>query len=105
MEPVDWKTYVDQRITDLEKLITQSVHAQERAISAALVQQEKAVDKALRAQETVNATQNEFRGAMKDREADFIPRKEIHAMIGTAFAFIMAAIAVITFLWNQSPKK
>ncbi len=76
-EQVNLKEYVDQRFAE-----------QEKATLVALQAAEKAVDKAEAAAERWRNNANEWRGAMGDRERDFLTRKEFYAIVGTATAVI-----------------
>ncbi len=58
------------------------------AIQAALAAAEKAVLKKEEEVERWRANANEWRGAMSDRERDFLTRREFYVMIGTAIAAI-----------------
>jgi hypothetical protein len=70
------KEYVDQRFAASEVAVTTALFAAEKAVTAALVAAEKAVTKAELSQEKVNATQNEFRGTLRDQAAELMPRAE-----------------------------
>lgn len=65
----------------------------DKAIKIALDAQEKAAvvnkDEVQRWRDSAN----EWRGAMNDRERDFLTRKEFYTMIATAVAVIGAALA------------
>lgn len=65
----------------------------DKAISAALAAQEKAAivnkDEVQRWRDSAN----EWRGAMSDRERDFLTRKEFYTMIATAIAILGALYA------------
>lgn len=60
----------------------------DKALSAALASAEKAVLKKEEEVEKWRQNANEWRGAMSDRERDFLTRKEFYAMIGTAILVI-----------------
>lgn len=70
MDQISLKEHIDQRFVDSEK-----------ALNIALTATQRASDLALDAQKGVNATQNEFRGALKDQAGNFITRKEMEAII------------------------
>jgi hypothetical protein len=76
-ESVTLKEYYDAILSEKDK-----------AISAALAAQEKAAivnkDEVQRWRDSAN----EWRGAMSDRERDFLTRKEFYAIIGTAISMI-----------------
>jgi hypothetical protein len=72
-----FKTYIDQRLTDLSMQLRERYEAQqtgvtaalaaaEKAVNAALIAAEKAVDKAEGAQQLRNEAQNEFRKSLSD---------------------------------------
>lgn len=60
----------------------------DKALSAALASAEKAVLKKEEEVERWRANANEWRGAMSDRERDFLTRRELYAIIVTAVAVI-----------------
>lgn len=71
------KEYVDRRFEE-----------QEKAVKAALASAETAVNKAEVSAERWRNNANEWRGAMADRERDFLSRKEFYSIIGTAVGVI-----------------
>jgi hypothetical protein len=95
-EEVSLKTYVDQRFKDLNSSVDQRFTDQDLSTKTALASAEKAVDKAEASGEKWRENANEWRGAMQDRERNFLTRKEFYAIIGTA-------IAVIGFLVFLAP--
>ena len=70
------KEYVDQRFAASEVAVATALSSAEKAVTAALTAAEKAVAKAELSQEKVNATQNEFRGTLRDQAANLMPRAE-----------------------------
>lgn len=60
----------------------------DKALSAALASAEKAVLKKEEEVERWRANANEWRGAMSDRERDFLTRKEFYAIITTAVVVV-----------------
>jgi len=82
-EMISLRDYVDQRFDD-----------QSRAVDAALVSAEKAVDKAELENRRWREAANEWRGAMTDRERDFLSRKEFYAIISTAVVVLAFAFGV-----------
>jgi hypothetical protein len=74
---VSLKEYVDQRFLD-----------QETAVKAALTSAEKAVKISEDNNQNWRSNANEWRGAMSDRERDFLTRKEFYAIVGTAVSII-----------------
>lgn len=54
----------------------------DKALNAALISAEKAVLKKEEEVERWRSNANEWRGAMSDRERDFLTRKEFYAIIG-----------------------
>lgn len=83
MTDVSLKEYVDQRFDD-----------QEKAVQAALASAEKAVDKAERQGERWRESANEWRGAMTDRERDFLSRKEFYSVVVTAVAVVSLVVTL-----------
>jgi hypothetical protein len=77
--------YVTQREID------QRFAAHDRAVQAALASAKEAVDKAETNAEKWRNSANEWRGAMGDRERDFLTRREFYVMIVTACAVITLA--------------
>lgn len=67
---------LDQLRSADQLAVTAALSAAEKAVAAALVASEKAVNKAEAAQGQVNATQNEFRGTLRDQAETFLPRAE-----------------------------
>lgn len=82
MAGLSLKDYVDKRFEESEK-----------AVQAALASAEKAVNKAEATGEKWRDNANEWRGAMSDRERDFLTRKEFYSIVGTAVAIIGLALA------------
>lgn len=81
------REYLLRVVSDLSSKQQQLADAQDKAVQAALVAQEKAVQAALAAADKAvakaeegsarwQASANEWRGAMNDRERNFIPRLE-----------------------------
>ncbi len=81
------REYLLRVVADLATRQTQLAEAQDKAVQAALVAQEKAVQAALAAADKAvtkaeegasdwRKSANEWRGAMSDRERDFISRNE-----------------------------
>jgi len=87
-ETVDLREYVDRRFEDQVTAVQAALVAADKAVSAALIAQEKAVLKKEEEVERWRAAANEWRGAMSDRERDFLGRKEFYSIIGTAVAVI-----------------
>lgn len=83
MRGVPLKVYVDKRFEESEK-----------AIQAALAAAEKAVNKAETNGEKWRDNANEWRGAMGDRERDFMTRKEFYSIVGTA-AIVFGVITAV----------
>ena len=78
-DTVSLKEYVDRRFDDSTSSVQAALTSAKEAVAAALAASEKAVDKAETAQSKVNATQNEFRGTLKDQAATLMPIKEAEA--------------------------
>ena len=72
---------VSAALAAAEKAVTAAFVASEKAVTAALSASEKAVEKAETAQLRVNATQNEFRGTLKDQAAELMPRAETALLV------------------------
>jgi len=60
------------------------------AVGAALVAADRATTKAEDSQGRVNATQNEFRGQLKDQAGTFITRTELYAALVAVTALVTA---------------
>jgi hypothetical protein len=82
MSDITLKEYVDQRFD-----------GQDKAVRAALEAAEKAVSKAEANAREWQKGANEWRGAMTDRERDFLTRREFYAMLATGVAVVGAIIA------------
>lgn len=64
--------FIEQRFMDQEKAVAAALAAQEKAVAAALAAAALAVDKAEENAEKWRNASNEWRGAMTDRERDFM---------------------------------
>ena len=84
MSDIPIREYVDNRFLE-----------QEKAVQAALAAAEKAVLKKEEEVERWRQNANEWRGAMSDRERDFLTRKEFYSIIGTAVGVIGLSLAFI----------
>lgn len=78
-EGVSLKEYVDRRFEEQDKAVQAALASAEKAVKAALDSSEKAVDKAEGNAEKWREQSNEWRGAMSDRERNFMPRTEFIA--------------------------
>lgn len=87
-EAIPIKDYVDQRFAAQEIAVDKALAAAKEAVVAALAASEKAVDKAEVSAERWRNSANEWRGAMSDRERDFLSRKEFYSIVATAVAVI-----------------
>ena len=70
------REHLTQRIADLDRALSRRMDDADKAIQAALVSAEKAVVKAETASEKRFEGVNEFRKALSDQTATFIPRTE-----------------------------
>jgi hypothetical protein len=95
-EEITLKEYVDRRFDDQEKAVQAALLAADKGVSAALASAEKAVDKAEAGSEKWRASANEWRGAMSDRERDFLTRREFYAMLVTAVAVVSLILAFVS---------
>jgi hypothetical protein len=95
MSEISLKEYIETRFEAQEKAVSAALAAAEKAVVAALASSEKAVDKAEVSAERWRNAANEWRGAMGDRERDFLTRKEFYAIVGAAISVIG-----LTFLFN-----
>lgn len=68
----DSERFTEQRFMDQEKAVAAALAAQEKAVAAALAAAALAVDKAEENAEKWRDAANEWRGAMDDRERDFM---------------------------------
>jgi hypothetical protein len=94
-EEIALKEYVDRRFDDQEKAVQAALVAADKGVSAALASAEKAVDKAESSSEKWRASANEWRGAMSDRERDFLTRREFYTMLVTAIAAVSLILAFV----------
>lgn len=84
-DDVPLRDYFNQRFID-----------QDRAVSAALAAAKEAVDKAEREGQRWRDNANEWRGAMSDRERNFLTRVEFYSIIGTLLT--VGGLALALFL-------
>lgn len=103
------REYLLRVVSDLALRQSELAKAQEMAVQSALVAQEKAVSAALAAADKAvakaeigarewQASANEWRGAMSDRERQFVTRKELWSyLVGTA-GITTALIAIFELL-------
>jgi hypothetical protein len=73
------REHLTQRLADLDRALSRRMDDADKAIQAALVSAEKAVVKAETASEKRFEGVNEFRKALSDQTATFIPRSEYDA--------------------------
>lgn len=92
---------VDGRFAASEIAVNAALVAQEKAVAAALAASEKAVNKAETAQAGVNATQNEFRGQLKDQAATQMPRSEAENLFRELRGLISTQSEVIAGLRSR----
>ncbi len=69
---ISLREYVDTRFEAQEKAVAAALAAAEKAVNAALAAQEKAVSLAEGNAEKWRSSANEWRGAMDDREGNFV---------------------------------
>ena len=86
-EQISLKEYVDQRFKDSEK-----------AIAIAFSSHEKKTEQSEKYLESWQHSANEWRGAMVDRERNFLTRKEFYTMVATTVGIITLGIITITLL-------
>lgn len=98
MDEVPLKEYIDTRFKDFGDAVDRRFNDQDTSTKTALASAEKAVDKAEASSEKWRQNANEWRGAMSDRERDFLSRKEFYAIIGTAVGVVGMVIAVLAFM-------
>ena len=89
LREADDKRY-EQRSADQEKAVNTALAAAKTAVDAALSAAALAVDKAERNTKDWQVAANEWRGAMSDRERQFVTRRELYAYIGLAVAIASA---------------
>jgi hypothetical protein len=82
-DDISLKEYVDTRLASDAK-----------AVEAALAAAKEAVAIAEQNSQRWRTNANEWRGAMSDRERDFLTRKEFYAIVATAAAVITLFMAV-----------
>ncbi len=94
--------YVDQRFKDVIRWIDQRFTDVGEGTRTALEAVDTANAKSIASTEKRWDSSNEWRGAMNDRERQFLTRKEMYLIIGTATAvvtlisgFIVAVVGVI----------
>ncbi len=83
MENVPIKEYFEKILAEKDKAINIALAAAKEAVTVAEKSAEKWRDAA-----------NEWRGAMQDRERDFLSRKEFYTMIGTAVGIISLILVI-----------
>jgi hypothetical protein len=81
--PISLREYVERRFED-----------QDKAVQAALAAAEKAVLKKEEEVERWRAAANEWRGALSDRERDYLSRREFYSIIGTVVGLIGLALTL-----------
>lgn len=91
--PSSLREYVDVRFASQEKAVDAALISASKAVDAALAAAEKAVNKAEANAEKWRDNANEWRGAMGDRERDFLTRREFYVMVATAVIVIGAVMA------------
>ena len=91
---IDWKVYVDSKFESQDRAVTAALAAADKAVQAALISAEKAVLKKEEEVERWRAASNEWRGALSDRERDYLSRKEFYSIIGTAIAVVGLALTL-----------
>lgn len=74
------KTYVDQRLTDIDKAVQAALAAAEKAVGAALAAAQRAVEAAEANAKAWREGANEWRGAMNDRERSFATVKDMEVL-------------------------
>jgi hypothetical protein len=89
---------VDQRFKDLYGHIDQRFKDQEGKTDVTLTASTLAADKLEKQGENWRKSANEWRGAMTDRERDFLSRKEFYAIVGTAIAVIGFLVFLVPYL-------
>jgi hypothetical protein len=94
----DERTYNDRRFDDQDAAVKSALAASDKQNASTAASAEKAVDKAEGQSEKWRDNANEWRGAMSDRERDFLSRKEFYAIVGTAVAVIILAITLLAIL-------
>lgn len=90
--------FITQRFQDTDKAVNAALAAAKEAVGAALAASEKAVDKAEGNAEKWRDSANEWRGAMSDREREFLTRREFYGMVGTLIALITLVGGFIAFV-------
>jgi len=85
------REYLIQRIAGIDRALSRRMDDADRAIQAALTSAEKAVTKAEAASEKRFEGVNEFRKALSDQTATFIPRAEYDAGLAALAARIAAS--------------
>src|SRR5687768_8375127 len=88
------KQYVERRFEEQEKAVHAALAAAEKAVQAALVSAKEAVDKAEKNVETWREASNEWRGAMNDRERNFVTKSEMRANLAAAVGLVIALVAI-----------
>ena len=97
MKDVKWKEYVDKRFEGEKEARSVALASAKEAVNAALVSSEKAVDKAEANTREWQKSANEWRGAMNDKDALFLTRKEFYTMVATAVIVISLVIGFLKF--------
>ncbi len=84
---------MNEETVSLKEYLAALREADKIAIAAALAAAEKAVLKKEEEVERWRANANEWRGAMSDRERDFLTRKEFYGIVGTALTIVSLVAA------------
>lgn len=79
----------------LKEFIEGILAERDKAIAAALSAAEKAVDKAEADNRKWREAANEWRGAMTDRERDFLTRREFYSIIGAVVLVVGVVVAIV----------
>lgn len=89
------KQYTDNQIKWVVQHFTTELKAVRRAVDKVEMTNEKAVDKVEKNNENYRATQNEFRGQLKDQAGTFVTRRELWGAVGVIIA---AALGILSYM-------
>ena len=90
--------HLSQRLADTDRMLSRRMDDADKAITAALVSAEKAVSKAETASEKRFEGVNEFRKALADQTATFVPRAEYDAGLAALAVRVDTAAERLTAL-------
>lgn len=89
------KQYVDDKVNSLEKLMNAELKAIREAVNRVEVTNSRAIDKVEATNQDYRATQNEWRGQIKDQTGMFVTRRELWAAVIAILGLVGAALGLL----------